>query len=384
MLPSESQSLVLRIGQRTVPLAFVSDNGEIYLASSAKGSRWPAHILRAGSAEISTDDTGYRYRPVLISDDTRKKEIMERFRMKYGIENVTRWYGDYYRIIRLDPERDTPTVDEQAQYYEWLEAEFDGIAPDYDHHIYDNPVNSLLRERSLRLLNSVFKDGERLLEVGCGTGTETVELLRAGHEIVAADISQNMLNALRDKAAREGLTSRLTLVKINAENIGMLVKDYGDASFGGIYSTYGAINCVHRINVLPSGFHALLARNGHLVMGVYNRLCLSEILGYAAKLKIRNSVSRLRSMALEGESRFCIDVYAYTFMEIRKIFMEFFTPEYLEGVPVIIPPSNFVNYIDKFLRRFDRIKAIDYRLGTKWPFSLLGDHFLTVMKPISI
>lgn len=381
MSPPEEQSLSLKVSGGYVPLAFTSEGGEIYLASPVKGSRWPSHILRKGMAEIVIGDSASTLTAFLVNEGFRKNEIMKLFRDKYGEVKTKKWYGDHFRIICLKASEEPVSHQGDSLYYNWLEAEFDSIADEYDHHIYGNPVNFLLRENSLRLLTKTFPGKETLLEVGCGTGTETIELMRAGHHIVAVDISQKMLDEVRKKAEKEGLSSQLTTIKGNADRIGAIARDFGPYSFDGIYSTFGAINCVSDIGALPPGFHDLLGPGGKLVLGVYNRMCASEILGYIAKFKFRQAFSRLRPVVPEGESRFCIDVYAYTFMEIRKIFEKQFSVNAVLGVPVFIPPSNFSNYVEKFSRKFSSIKAFDASVGKLWPFTILGDHFLTVMTP---
>lgn len=382
MIQMEPLSLQLKTGGKPVSLAFVRGGGKIYLASQVKGSRWPSLILRSGLATILTETGESRYAATLVSNPVEKEKLMGLFVNKYGVANTGKWYGKNYRMIRLSPVKDVPAGIMQENYYNWLESEFDSIAEEYDHHIYGNLVNTLLRERSVHLLRETFQHGERLLEVGCGTGTETLEMLRDGHEVVAADISRNMLKRLQAKAEGEGLGSLLKIVKINAENVSELVQIFGKHSFGGIYSTYGALNCVADFSKIPGAFHDLLNGSGNLVLGIYNRLCLSEVMGYAMKLKFKNALSRLKSMALEGDSRFCIDVYAYSLMEIRNRFHEYFTMENLEGVPVFIPPSNFVGYVEKFSRKLDLIKRLDSFFGKKWPFNMLGDHFLAVLKPV--
>ena len=381
MEATDTAHLKLKTNDGTIPLAFVKSENDIFLASRVKGTRWPSNILRQGIASIELEGKNSAYSASLLTELDAKNMIMQIFVQKYGEENTLRWYGKDFRIIRLRAFSVPETPGKQRHYYSWLESEFDAIAHSYDHHIYDNSVNSLLRERSIRLMQKTFQSPGKLLEIGCGTGTETLEILKAGHEVVAVDISQNMLDSLKLKAEKAGLISNLTLVKMNAVSIGELANAYGPGFFDGIYSTYGALNCVTEIERIPASLHELLKREGKLVLGIYNRLCVSEILGYAAKGKFRHAVARLKKEIREGDSRFCIDIYAYTFMEIREIFHEFFSPVYVEGVPIIIPPSNFVNYVDKFRNRFELVKRMDQLIGSRWPFTILGDHFLTVMEP---
>lgn len=374
------QSLKLVIGKNEIELAYVAQGEVIFLVSSGTESRWPSKILREGKAIIKIDDRTIERRVRLVSERNLKENIMNLMSDKYGKEKTNRWFSSSSRIIELNT---VPlNVTNEDIYSIWLEAEFDSIASDYDKHIFGNEVNSLLRERSLSTMSKVFDRPSRLLEIGCGTGTETIELLRRGHNVLATDISQKMLEIVSQKAKNLNLESKLTTIKLNAENIEYLIDIYGRSSFDGIYSTYGAINCIREIGQLPFKLHSLLNSNGKLVMGIYNKLCAIEIGGYLAKLKPFSAFKRLRSTIPEGDSRFCIDIYAYTMQEILKLFNPFFKLEYKEGVPVIILPSNFIKYTRKFNARIEELKKIDSWLGKKWPFSMLGDHFILVMKPL--
>jgi SAM-dependent methyltransferase len=75
------------------------------------------------------------------------------------------------------------------------------------------PVNPLL------LARSAVAPGERVLEVGCGTGATTVPLAQAVGErgqVVGVDISEPMLTAARERIKQSGLKN-VTLVQADAQ-----------------------------------------------------------------------------------------------------------------------------------------------------------------------
>ncbi len=373
-------TLLLHIGGRTVELAFVRDGSCLFVATSGENPRWPSSILRTGSARVELNAGINEMSASLVTSGKKRDHVISLFIEKYGKGRISQWYTQKSKVIELSSASQEPRTDPE-KYRSWLESEFNAIAENYDTHIFGNAVNALLRERSLELMRREFKKGSTLLEIGCGTGTETLELLKDGHEIVAVDISQNMLDIIRQKAERAGTSDSLETIRLNAEEISSLETTHGSGSFDGVYSNYGAINCVQNINEIPHALSRLLSPGGKLIMGIYNRLCLSEIFGYSMRFKFVNSLARLKKISAEGESRFCIDVYSYTLGEIVAIFSSDFHLELAEGVPVIIPPSNFVNYVEKFQRKFNTIKRLDSWLGKRWPFYWFGDHFLTVMTP---
>lgn len=376
------KSLKLEVQGQLVTLAFASKSENVYLISDSFSNRWPSEILRSGTALLRIGTNEVKGEARLITSTSEKSSVMDLFRRKYGQEYVDNYFPRPGRFIAVS----TGNVKEIGKwgYYQWLESEFDNIADEYDHHILDNRVNSLLRERSVELMKRVFPRRNHLLEIGCGTGTETLEMLKQGFEITATDISSRMIENIKEKARKEGLQERLTLHKLRAGRTSELVDLYGNQYFDGIYSNYGALNCEERIGDVPVQIHALLKDGGSFVTGVYNRYCLSELLAYAATFQLRKARDRLRKFSKEGHSRFCVDVYSYSPSEFYSLFRHYFRLRSLHGVPVVIPPSNMEKYVEKFTSHFDALKRVDRVIGNVWPFRAMGDHFLMVLDRKSV
>ncbi len=74
---------------------------------------------------------------------------------------------------------------------------------------YDRWIEVVTLGRAGRLRNAVLAEigpGERLLDIGCGTGSLAVAAARSGVEVVAVDRSASMLAVARDKAAAAGVS----------------------------------------------------------------------------------------------------------------------------------------------------------------------------------
>jgi SAM-dependent methyltransferase len=82
---------------------------------------------------------------------------------------------------------------------QWAEWAYEAIAPVYDdftaHHDYELWLGSLLPELRRHGLR-----GDRLLDVGCGTGKSFLPMLERGWKVTACDISPSMLELARAKA----------------------------------------------------------------------------------------------------------------------------------------------------------------------------------------
>ncbi len=374
--PSTAASLRLLSSRGPIPLGYARDEHTLYLVARERSSQWPVDVLREGRVELLLPEERFVGIPELVTDPADRERILSLFRTKYGAERYARWYDHPARVLRVPLDAPIAPVSPSDRYYGWLTSEFDNVADDYDQHILGNRMNRLLRDRSLGMLRTRLAESERLLEIGCGSGMETIPLLRAGHRITAVDISDRMLAVVRRKAEAEGLGERLTTRRLPARELADFLRETGDATFDGAYSTYGALNCEPDLTTLPPVLHRLLRPGAPFIAGVYNRWCLFEILGYSFTFQPMRALGRRLNPIPVGASRFCVDVYAHTPAEFRRLFAAGFRFEGTVGVPVVLPPSDLTAYAERFSRHFDRLSALDAWLGSRWPLSGLGDHFL--------
>ena len=62
-------------------------------------------------------------------------------------------------------------------------------------------------------------NGKRVLEIGCGIGTDTMNFARAGAEVTAVDLSDESIAIARDRARVLGLEDRITFYVADAERL---------------------------------------------------------------------------------------------------------------------------------------------------------------------
>lgn len=359
-------------------LGYGEEGGTVYLIARDRHASWPVSVLREGRARLRIDGVVREGSVHLVPRGAEWERILQLFRGKYGAVAFRRWYHDPSRILRV--EFGGPSGEPSLVYGQWLESEFDNVAETYDGHILGNRINRLLRDRSLARLKPLFRGSSALLEIGCGSGMETLPMLREGHEMLCVDISRRMLQVVEAKARAEGLKERLRTAQLRARDLPLLVEESGSGAFDGGFSTYGALNCEPDLRPLAQALRSLLRPGSAFLAGVYNRWCLFEIFGYGLSLQITRAFSRQHRPIRVGASRFCVDVYAYTPSDIVQLFSPGFRLESLEGVPVFLPPSDLAPYAEKFSRRFGTLARLDAFLGNRWPWTRLGDHFLATLR----
>src|SRR5262252_4765638 len=61
--------------------------------------------------------------------------------------------------------------------------------------------------------------GRRVLEIGCGLGTDTINFARHGAQVTAVDLTEKSLELARQRAKVFGLEDRIRFVQANAERL---------------------------------------------------------------------------------------------------------------------------------------------------------------------
>jgi SAM-dependent methyltransferase len=91
---------------------------------------------------------------------------------------------------------------------------------------------------------------EKVLEIGCGIGTDTINFARGGALVTAVDLSDESLKLARQRAKIFGLDERITFYQANAEDLASAVpvEPYDLVySFGVIHHTPNPDNAIAQI-----------------------------------------------------------------------------------------------------------------------------------------
>jgi SAM-dependent methyltransferase len=142
---------------------------------------------------------------------------------------------------------------------QWAEEAYEAIAPVYDeftaHHDYELWLGNLLPELERHGLS-----GDRLLDVGCGTGRSFLSMLEKGWKVTACDLSPSMLELARRKA---GDRARLSVADMRELPL------FGE--FDLVWSLDDAVNYLlstDELAVALGGMRANLAPDGLLLFDV--------------------------------------------------------------------------------------------------------------------
>lgn len=116
------------------------------------------------------------------------------------------------------------TAERVQKYYAWRASNYDAATTfEAEHH-----VEAIRR--------AAIQEGQRVLEVGCGTGRAAVDLAKAVGDtgrLDALDLTEAMLNQARAKIEKQGLSNRVHFKQGNAREL-----PYPSATFDVLYNGY--------------------------------------------------------------------------------------------------------------------------------------------------
>jgi len=192
---------------------------------------------------------------------------------------------------------------------EILEQEFDAVAAGYTDAVRSNAIELFVKETTRDRLLRAFPSSEGLLEIGSGTGFETLPLLSAGHRITVVDISARMLAELSARAQVAALDGRLTCRPGRLSELEAALHGVESATFDGAFSTFGAFNLEAGLGSAPATLARVLRPGARLIFTTLNRPGAFPIVWEVAIGNGRHALHRARSVLPAGSIRYPLTVY---------------------------------------------------------------------------
>jgi SAM-dependent methyltransferase len=264
---------------------------------------------------------------------------------------------------------------------------FSRYAPDYDREQQANLLARWTRARSKHILARSFRPGDRVLEIGCGTGEEALYLASRGVNVMATDAASGMVEVVRAKLAAldagDPRASRVGTQVLAARDIGQLVDEFGRASFAGAYSSFGPLNCEADLRPVASALAELVRPGGKVVISLLNRFCAWETVWHLAKLQPRTAFRRWGGHAQAtvrgawGDQR--IPVYYLTPGTIEGLFLPHFATIRRTALTWALPPPYLEGVVKYRLRLLRLLANIEVSFASRWPFNAIGDHVVLEM-----
>lgn len=151
--------------------------------------------------------------------------------------------------------------------YEFLAQIYDDLMQDVDYKQWTEYIEALILDQGERPHN--------ILELGCGTGNITKELLKRGYELVGVDISEEMLELAEEKTQDFG--DKVILIEQDITDLDFDV--YEIDTVIAVNDTFNYILEKEKIKGLLDYLYPRIKEGGQLVFDISSDYKLQHILG---------------------------------------------------------------------------------------------------------
>lgn len=240
-----------------------------------------------------------------------------------------------------------------------------------------------MRDENLALLRSTFPPKARLLEIGCGTGEEAIQLAGQGYTVVATDISPRMVAVARNKGNEASLSARLSFLTRPAAG---LVDIGSPATFDGAYASFGGLNCEPDLKAVADALGSLLKPGASFVCSVMSHLCPFELAWYTFHLRPSIALRRWRGgwqkATISGRDhvRAEVPIRYLSAAQLTTAFDSYFELEKSLSLGLLLPPPYLDHLFRESSRLWDRVIILERWLRVRWPWRGMGDHIALVMR----
>lgn len=233
-------------------------------------------------------------------------------------------------------------------------------AETYEQDFSGTTIGRTRRHAVWRDLERVFKPGERILELSCGTGIDAVFLAGKGIHLVACDIAPRMIELAQDLAAKTALANPPDFRVLPTENLIALARE---DPFDGAFCSFAGLNCVQDLSQVAQDLGRLLKPSAHFIACIMGRFVPWEIVWFLGHGRPRRAVMRLREYHTDYANTTGLTIQRPTVGQITKQMAPAFRLLGWKGIGITVPPSYAEHLAGRFPKLIDRLAGLDQDIG---------------------
>ncbi len=254
--------------------------------------------------------------------------------------------------------------------YRLRDGAFDRIAADYDSSFTSTRFGRQLRAIVWRSAERCFVSRRRILDIGCGTGEDAVYLASLGHDVLATDASERMLEIARRKSQEAGYDGRIDCRLVAIES---LAEQLQGQRFDGAFSNFGALNCAGDLEHAVRALASLMRPNSPIVLVVMGRWVPWEWGWYLARLDWRKAFRRFNRSGIGWRG---LTISYPTPAVLARALGSHFVVTRRQGLGIVLPPTYASDWLERRPAALSALVRAETFLRRWQPLAALADHYV--------
>lgn len=247
---------------------------------------------------------------------------------------------------------------------------FDQLALEYDSTFTETAVGRVLREIVWSRAVENFGAARHVLELGCGTGEDAVRLARLGIRVTAVDASNEMITVAREKSRRVAGIEPIEFHGVPMESVAATLRS---RSFDGVFSNFGAINCVSDLPALVASVAGLLSRGAPLIWVVMGRRVPWEWMWYLVRGDVGRAFRRFRRNGVEWRG---LRISYPTPADAIAALEPYFAVKRVSPLGCVLPPSYAAAWLNRSPRMLDALTRLELLAQRSAALAAWSDHYI--------
>jgi ubiquinone/menaquinone biosynthesis C-methylase UbiE len=255
---------------------------------------------------------------------------------------------------------------------------FDHMATDYDSVFTNSAIGQLQRNHVWKYIETIIPqlDGFDMLELNCGTGEDAMLFSDRGFNIIATDISEEMLKVTQQKVQQYSMQHRISSQYLDLESFN---ENSFNKKFDLIFSNFGGLNCIspQSLQTLLTKLPLALNKGGRFIAVIMPKRCLWESTYFLAKLSVKKAFRRWTNKEvltdLQGVQMY---TWYYSPRQILRWSRDYFLPVRHKPIGFALPPSYLEPFFAKRSGLLRQLNALEGKFNRISILSGFSDHYL--------
>jgi ubiquinone/menaquinone biosynthesis C-methylase UbiE len=256
-----------------------------------------------------------------------------------------------------------------------MKADFDIAAKNYDNSFTSSEIGKLQRNLVYYNLEKQLQNTKTIFEINCGTGEDAIWLANKNFDVLATDISSQMIAVAKTKSKKDNL-------KFEVADINSISEQYKNEKFDLLFSNFGGLNCLSNseIRFFFENSSKIISEKGKLILVIMPKSTLWEQFYFLLKLDFKNAFRRKKEMAIANVDGENVATYYFNPKDVVNLSKSNF--EFISAKPVgfFVPPS----YLEPFFKNkkgiLNFLKALENKIKN-WTFlSKYADHYIIILQ----